>query len=175
MKELYVFCEYYNEYWPTTYCYKYDFKLNKWSFIASMGINRQKFACTVFEGKIVVSGGIRKISGNFERVKSVEAYDRYENIWTCLPDMIEGRADHSLTSMVNKLYVTAGPLDVTWEVFDSLTRKFTLIRYQTGIKGIYFNESSACCVGNKVVLLIVISDNTYQSVVYDTRNKIFSM
>ena len=170
MKELYIFCEYYCEYLPTTYCYKYNFKLNEWYGIASMRINKQKFACAVFEGKIVVTGGWNGI-----KLKSVEAYDHHENKWTLLPDMIEKRCYHSTVSMGNKLFVTAGPLDITWEVFDSITRKFTLIRYQTGIKGIYFYESSACCVADKIILSIVTSENTLQSIVYDTRNETFSM
>ena len=40
-------------------------------------------ACTVFEGKIVVSGDI-----NSNVLKSVEAYDYYENKWTNLTNMI---------------------------------------------------------------------------------------
>ena len=61
-------------------CLTYNIKNDKWSNIANMNDIRQNPACTVFEGKIVVSGG---------RSKSVEAYDYYENKWTYLPDMIK--------------------------------------------------------------------------------------
>ena len=78
----------------------------------------------MFEGKLVISGGWNDNEG----LKSVEIYDRYENKWTHLPDMLEGGDNYSSTSMGNKMFVTAGPIDITWEVFDSIARKFTLIR-----------------------------------------------
>ena len=41
----------------STSCLKYDTKSSQWSYIAEMNIARGYAACTVFEGKIVVSGG----------------------------------------------------------------------------------------------------------------------
>ena len=60
--------------------------------------NERKFAaCTVFEGKIVVSGGVQS--------NTVESYDFYENKWTYLPSMIEYRYFHGSVSVGNKLFV----------------------------------------------------------------------
>ena len=46
-------------------------KYETWTKIADMNEHRKCAACTVYEGKIVVTGGIR--------LKLVEAYDYYEN------------------------------------------------------------------------------------------------
>ena len=66
--------------------------------------NERKFAaCTVFEGKIVVSGGVQS--------NTVESYDFYENKWTYLPSMIEYRYFHvSLGQVVKFLIVSRGSL-----------------------------------------------------------------
>ena len=43
------------------------------------------FACTVFDGKIVISGGF---NSGYGYLKSVEAYDHYEDKWNFLPDVL---------------------------------------------------------------------------------------
>ena len=79
--------------------------------------HRRDAGCTVFEGKIVVSGG-------FYNLKSVEAYDYYENKWNHFPDMIQGKDSHGSVSLGNKFFV----IGYTSEVFDSLSRVFTEIK-----------------------------------------------
>ena len=98
-------------------CSKYDTKTSQWSCIAEMKIDRNRVACSVFEGKIVVSGG-------YSNLKSVEAYDYYENKWNNFPGMIQGRDFHGSVSLGNKLFV----IGFTFEVFDSLFRIFTKIK-----------------------------------------------
>ena len=93
---------------------------DKWSNIADMNERRCDAACTVYEGKIVVSGG----RNNKVLLKSVERYDFYENKWTYLPDMIEERSSHSSFSMGSKLFVIGGPEESTSEVFDNCSRHF---------------------------------------------------
>ena len=64
---------------------------------------RSNAACTIFEGKLVVSGGC---NNNNDRVlKSVEAYDHHENKWSNSPDMVDGRALHGSVTMGNKFLV----------------------------------------------------------------------
>ena len=61
-------------------CLTYDTKTAKWSKLADVNEGRSYSACTAFGGKVVVSGGgngTRKIRKLF--LKSVEAYDYYEN------------------------------------------------------------------------------------------------
>ena len=84
-------------------CLKYNFTHNKWRHITNMNIRRHGADCTVFEDKIVVSGGYNDIS-----YKSVEVYDHQENKWNYLPDMIHSRVHHSSASLGNKLFVILG-------------------------------------------------------------------
>ena len=78
-------------------------------------------ACTVFEGKIVVSGGMHTV-----HLKSVEAYDHYENKWNFLPNMNFGKYKQGAVSMDNKMFVIDG-CNRFCEVFHSYSRKFTKI------------------------------------------------
>ena len=68
----------------TETCLKYTTRDSKWNSIANMCSTRSCAGCTVFEGRIVVSGG-------WNGLKSVEAYDHHENKWTYLPVMINKR------------------------------------------------------------------------------------
>ena len=81
-------------------------------------------ACTVFEGKIVVTGG----TDNRYKLNSVEAYDYYENKLTYLPEMIERRYYHASVSMGNKMFVIGGEKTPSCEAFDCLSRKFTALK-----------------------------------------------
>ena len=80
-------------------CFVYNFETNKLIRIADMIESRRYAACTVFEGKIVVTGGYN--SSEFY-LKSVEAYDYYENKWKYLPCMIEKTSDHASVSIGKK-------------------------------------------------------------------------
>ena len=68
-----------------------------------MNNGRYDAAYTVFESKIVVSGGYE-----YDNLKSVETYDRHENKWNYIPDMIERRYNHGSLSMGNKMFVIGG-------------------------------------------------------------------
>ena len=68
-------------------CMAYDINTNKWNYIASMNKSREDTSCTVFKGKIVTTGGWRKMTfsmnrSSTRRLKSVEAYSFHENKWT---------------------------------------------------------------------------------------------
>ena len=124
----------------------YNLKNDQWTQKAKMNQTRNYAACTVFEGKIVVTGGVS--------LKSVEAYDYYENKWNYLSDMIKKRYHHSSVSMGNKMFVVGGGEntdELAGEVFDSFSRKFTYISYAT-IKGINQYKSEALCVCNKIIV-----------------------
>ena len=113
MRSLYIFGGEINQ---SGSCLKYDTKTSQWSYIAEINIHQRYAACTVFEGKIVVSSGIYNL-------KSVEAYDFHENKWSFLPDMIQKKYCHGSVGLGNKLFV----IGYTSEVFDSLSRVFTEI------------------------------------------------
>ena len=104
-------------------CNTYDINNNTLNKIADLNEARHYAASTVFEGKVVVTGGEK----SWYTLKSVETYDYYENKWTYLPDMIETRFNHAAVSMGNKMFVIGGSHKTSCEVFDSFSRKFTKI------------------------------------------------
>ena len=118
-------------------------KCDKWSQIADMNEERLDPACTVYEGKIVVSGGTY--------LKSVEAYDYYDNKWTHLPDMIEKRYRHASVSMGSKLFVIGGYSMSSCETLDSFSRKFSYIKTCASITDI-FEWFYAVCICNQIVI-----------------------
>ena len=123
--------------------YENDIKTNIWTSIESMIERRMYAACTVFEGKIVVSGGFREeeisnevypdgsmyISLDYRiiKLKSIEGFDFHENKWYYFPDMLSPRINHSAVSIGNKMFLIGGTAEYS-EVFDSITRKFTYIK-----------------------------------------------
>ena len=72
--------------------------------------SRRNASCTIFEGKIVVTGGYL-ISNDYNslcKLKSSESYCFHENKWTQFSDMLQGRHDHSSVTIENKLFVIGG-------------------------------------------------------------------
>ena len=122
---------------------------------------RSNAACTVFEGKIVVSGGRRGIRCNIPMMrpmnpgmKSVETYDHHENKWLSFPSMLEYRKDHNAVSINNKMFMIGGFRQTnSCEVFDGVTRKFTFIRsHPTWMK--YLSPNRTVCFGSKMCCFV---------------------
>ena len=133
-------------------------------------------ACTVFEGKVVVSGGYYDNSyfDGFNEdsddgdLKSVESCNYYENKWTYLPDMIEERDLHASVSMGNKIFVIGGFSTSNCEVFDSTSKKFTSIKC---LKKTCHGSFQAVCLDNILVVFnIPINSGKGQIYVYDTES-----
>ena len=80
-------------------------------------------ACSVFEGRVVVSGGL-----NNGILNTVEAYDHVGDVWENMPNMIAGRCEHKTVAVKNKLFVIGGIVTNSCEVYDSNTNKFTLLK-----------------------------------------------
>ena len=93
-----------------------------WKEVAKMNISRSNASCTVFEGKIVVSGG-----DNNGLLNTVEAYDHIANEWTNMLNMVEERCDHKSVAVKNKLFIVGGNT-TTCEVYDSGCGKFSLLK-----------------------------------------------
>ena len=125
MKNIYVYGGFTTKFCLKS-CYKYDTKRSNWIPIAIMNDFRQNAACTVFKGKIVLTGGYD--GENRVDLSSVEAYDFYENKWDFLPCIINKRYFHGAVCMGNKLYVIGGKYNATCEVFDSSSMKFASIK-----------------------------------------------
>ena len=144
-------------------CLKYDTKTSKWTNIANMNDPRQFPTCTVFEGKLVVSGGY-----DYGKLKSVESYDHYENKWSYFPEMINGRCRHGEVSIGNKMFVIGGWGNLTCEVFETTSRKFTCIKQLLPVNNLNYYQTSVISIGYKVLLFHSssnISNNNFQ--IYD--------
>ena len=115
----------YSEY-HTNEVYKYEISENEWHQVASLQSKRSEPACTVFEGKIVVSGGIVRTLGDLEILRSVESYDHHVNKWTFISNMVKAKFGHFSVSMGNKMFVVGRNSLTRVEVFDSVSRQFTM-------------------------------------------------
>ena len=148
--------------WTKQTCLKYRIKNSKWNCIKDLNNARSSAACKVFEGKIVVSGGILD---NWNDLKSVEAYDHHENKWNYLPDMIYERQRHGAVSMGNKMFVIGGFNTTSCEVFDSISREFTATKR---IEVVGRDLLSAVGIGNKILAFPKLDRCAIKSVqVYD--------
>ena len=114
-------------------CYKYDTKGNKWYQVACLQTKRSNSACTVFEGKVVVTGGftlnVERSLSYHEALKSVESYDHHDNKWTCLSDLNTAKSYHISFSMGSKLFVIDSGYLSHYEVYDKFSRKFTMFTF----------------------------------------------
>ena len=103
-------------------CIKFNTKDNEWREVAIMNESKPCAASTVFEGKVVVSGGL-----NNDPLNTVEAYDHIINTWSFMPNMIEGKRNHSSVANKNKLFVF-GKGKQGCEVFDSTCKMFVALK-----------------------------------------------
>ena len=157
MKHLYILGGYASEGGALRTCLKYDTRDGSWSDISNMNYRRVHSACTVFVGKIVVSGGLNAVGVNNDaELSSVEAHDHVQNKWSNLPEMINGRYIHGAVSRGNKMFVIGGcnrltrTRRLTCEVFDSSSRKFTNIKQMVNIDAIGMASTSVVSIGKNI-------------------------
>ena len=132
-------------------CLVFDTTNITWKEISRINEARFDASCVVFEGRIVVSGGL---NNNDEILNTVEAYDHVDNSWTNMPNMIEERYCHKSVAIKNKLFIVGGVfVNRSIEVFDSHCNKFVLIKQPTnGLSEYISNISDALSIGNKIVI-----------------------
>ena len=92
-----------------------------WQLKARMNKDRFSASCAVFEGRIVVSGGHHPLEG---QLSTVESYDAAADAWTSMPNLVEGRDNHSMVVTRGKLLVIGGTRTGTCEVYDGSSKKF---------------------------------------------------
>ena len=99
---------------------------------------------TVFEGKIVVSGGLDVFLSGV-RWKSVSVYDHCGNKSKQMPDMVWIRCYYLSVSIINKLWIVGGSSD-NWELFDiNINHRYFDIRW-----------SSSFIVFNRITVLLFL-------------------
>ena len=154
--------------WRPFYSSKiFDTNNNRWYEVARINKARIDSASTVYEGRIIISGGsVDRDINNY--VNTVEAYDPFANSWSAMPNMIEGRFLHSSVSIRNKLYVLGsydGQGSKKCEVFDFSCKKFVMIKPFPSTFNFDMNYVfNTFSIGNKI---ITIGNNSSTALYYD--------
>ena len=141
----------------TNSCLQFNTEDKSWKEVAEMNEARYNAACSVFEERIVVSGG-QDING-FE-LNTVESYDVIANKWSSMPSMIHSQSSHSLVVVKSKLFVIGSVVD-NCEVFDDKIKIFVSIKSPPALNDDF---NPAISMGNKIV---VFSHNTPTICCYD--------
>ena len=132
-----------------------------------MNSARSHLACSVFEGRIVVSGGY-----NREILNTVEAYDHVGDTWENMPNLINTRFCHKSVAVKNKLFVIGGLIRNGVEVFDSTANKFAILEQPTSFSWfILYEPFGVITVGNKLYVFQRNSD----AKTYDFENNEWSV
>ena len=154
MKKLFIIGE--NLQWArkiNSSCFTYDMKRNERIKIANLNQSRSSAACKTFEGKIIVTGGV--LRSNSCQLKSV-AYDYYQNKGTYLRYMIDKKDDHTAVSIGIKLFIFREMHFSSCEVFDSCSRKFTIINLEMKVLALEINYFKAYCIGSKNLTILIV-------------------
>ena len=108
-------------------CFQFNTDGYKFNKVAEMNEKRSYAACTVYEEKVVVSGGKNRLFTNM--LDTVECYDVVTNSWSpnWLPKTVKKRWRHNLVVIQGKLFAVGGE-DHSCEVFDRTSKKFTAIK-----------------------------------------------
>ena len=163
MSSVYVIGGLCNVYKCSNKCYKYDKINQKWRKIVSLNVKRFNTPCTVFQGKIVITAG----NTYNDSLKSVEAYDLHENKWTYLSDMNKRRYDHSSVTIGKKLFVIGGYDKVCSEVYDSISRNFTMFNLMLPYTSSYYTIKTMSFNSKIVVFCVCSSSNPSKLYVYN--------
>ena len=132
-------------------CLELDTKTKRWREITGTEVGRCSAAGAVFEGRVVVCGGR---GDNFVILDSVESYDVAADQWSPMATMLGEKFGnyyyrHSMVATRSKLIVT-GPLWFTYEVYDSTSKKFTLLKSPQTLP---FSSMVATCIGTEVMMM----------------------
>ena len=151
--------------WDTATCFEFNTKSLKWKEISKMNDARRHSACSVFEGRVVVSGG-----NNYHRLNTVEAYDHIGDTWENMPNMIIERSSHKSVAVKKKLFVIGGNITNECEVFDSTSNRFSWLKKPTSGFNLY-DLSDVITIGSKILLFI----ENCNVIIYDFENNEWSV
>ena len=118
-------------------------------YIAPMKNIRVHAPCTVFEGRVVISGGEEDVMGS-QLTNTVEIYDHIYDKWSYMPNMVEERSFHKLVSFKHKLYVIGGQ-SYSCEVYDNTCKKFVIMK-PPPIHFNFTNTAGAVSMENKIIV-----------------------
>ena len=145
-------------------CAKFNSESGAWEEAAPLNVARSDAAAAVFQGRLVACGGVERA----EYLSSVEAYDRAEDAWTRMPDMVKGRKMAKLVGARNKLFACGGFCKTSFEVFDSTCGKFVLLNAPGHwFDIVHHSPATAVTVGSN---LVVFYNYKNAIVTYDLEN-----
>ena len=152
-------------------CVMFNTKSRLWKTVSRLDEARFGAACTVFEGKIVVSGG--QSTGLRRSLNSVEAYDDLSEAWSNLPNMIKSRNYHKMVAMKNKMFVVGVGETMCCEVYDSYCNNFVLLKPPPKIASYFLKRpAQVLSIGNKLVVFgNRVNTVVYYDVVHDEWSK----
>ena len=125
-------------------CLQFGTTNKKWKLIPRMAEEREYSACCVFNGMIIVCGGI---NNDRDTINSVESYDVIAEMWSSMPEMVKSRRHHSLVVARKKLFVV-DTLRGDFEVFEATCNKFVILRQE--IK--YIEYSEVISIGGRILI-----------------------
>ena len=143
----------------TDLCLKFDVRTNEFTEIERMNAVREIPACSVFQGKILVTGGLSYVDvilndddEDIVPVNTAEIYDHIEDSWTFISDMIHPRCSHQSLASSNKVFIIGGGPD-TCEVYDSISETFVALKPSSPLsKDVLKDSASAVMVGDQLVV-----------------------
>ena len=155
----------------TNLCIKFDTTNRSWKEVARMNEPRRNASCTVFEGRVVISGGLN-VNG---RLNTVESYDHLADTWSHMPNMVIGRYEHNSVAIKNKLFVVGCPGQTSCEVYDSTSNTFVMLTRPPISQGHLtinlMDPADAIAVGSKI---FSFGNSTNFITYYDVENNTWS-
>ena len=148
-------CCFNGEWIVTNSCLQFNLNDNSWKEIREMNDEKDGAACVVFQGNIVVSGGM---NNDNNELNTVESYDVFGDKWTSMPNMINSHSYHSLVVVKDKLFVIGNEIYFC-EVFDNVSKNFVSFKHPPSMS---YNKSVA--IGNRIV---VFQENQSTILCYD--------
>ena len=149
----------------TNSCLQFDTSDYSWKEVARMSEVRLYAACTIFEERVVVSGGIGIRN---DSLKTVETFDVLPDKWSLMPSMNFAKSSHSLVVVKNKLFVLRNEDDC--EVYDSIGKKFMIMKSKKSLIPIFDNRCPLS-FDNKIYLF---ERNSSTLICYDVDKKEWS-
>ena len=137
-------------------CVLFDTNTEKWNEVAKMNDYRINAASTVFEGRVVVSGGLYE----YRYLHTVEAYDHVEGKWSYMPSMINESCGHDMLAISNKLFaIGCGENFDIYEVYDTISGKFVILNTFPKLF-----DGTSISIGRKIMVFKI---NSSFVVIYD--------
>ena len=146
----------------------FDPKTSEFRKGATMNEYRNDSACSVFAGRIVVSGGIYLRSHRGAK-QSVEGYDGEK--WAKMPGMLEGRSCHSSAAVRNKLFVFGGKQTASCEAFDFVSRTFARVKGDCPFVNSTRSVKLTVAIGSKILLF---NNESMELAVFDVEEEKWS-